>query len=140
MYADDVVGKKRAYSPNSSSECPSDSKKSRSASPKAASAVAFREKNYAPFPNLLSPRCSTENSQTPALEPAGHMTPEEHYRRMMSALNDHTSYDEQQQRLYQLATNMGIPGHEIPPRSGSASHAASRAVSQDGSRAVHKHA
>uniref|UniRef100_A0A4W4G5T9 SAM domain-containing protein n=1 Tax=Electrophorus electricus TaxID=8005 RepID=A0A4W4G5T9_ELEEL len=79
----------------------------------AASAVAFREKNYAPFPNLLSPRCSTENSQTPALEPAGHMTPEEHYRRMMSALNDHTSYDEQQQRLYQLATNMGIPGHEL---------------------------
>ncbi|XP_035378500.1 sterile alpha motif domain-containing protein 11 isoform X3 [Electrophorus electricus] len=87
-HSDDVVGKKRAYSPNSSSECPSDSKKSRSASPK-------------------------ENSQTPALEPAGHMTPEEHYRRMMSALNDHTSYDEQQQRLYQLATNMGIPGHEL---------------------------
>ncbi|XP_051518958.1 sterile alpha motif domain-containing protein 11 isoform X2 [Myxocyprinus asiaticus] len=85
---DDILGKRRAYSPNSSSECPSDSKKSRSVSPK-------------------------ENSQTPALEPGCHMTPEEHYRRMMSALNEHGSYEEQQQRLYQLANNMGVPSHEL---------------------------
>lgn len=87
-HTDDILGKRRAYSPNSSSECPSDSKKSRSVSPK-------------------------ENSHTPALEPGSHMTPEEHYRRMMSALNEHGSYEEQQQRLYQLANNMGIPSHEL---------------------------
>lgn len=87
-HSDDILGKRRAYSPNSSSECPSDSKKSRSVSPK-------------------------ENSHTPALEPGSHMTPEEHYRRMMSALNEHGSYEEQQQRLYQLANNMGVPSHEL---------------------------
>ncbi|XP_073669164.1 sterile alpha motif domain-containing protein 11 isoform X3 [Paramisgurnus dabryanus] len=87
-HSDDILGKRRAYSPNSSSECPSDSKKSRSVSPK-------------------------ENSHTPALEPGSHMTPEEHYRRMMSALNEHNSYEEQQQRLYQLANNMGVPSHEL---------------------------
>lgn len=38
-----------------------------------------------------------------------HMTPEEHYRRMMSALNEQG--EEQQQRLYQLANNMGLPSH-----------------------------
>ncbi|XP_066529381.1 sterile alpha motif domain-containing protein 11 isoform X2 [Hoplias malabaricus] len=86
--SDDILGKKRAYSPNSSSECPSDSKKPRSASPK-------------------------ENSHTPALEPGILMTPEEHYRRMMSALSEHGSYEEQQQRLYQLASNMGVPSHEL---------------------------
>ncbi|TRY96621.1 hypothetical protein DNTS_024248, partial [Danionella cerebrum] len=85
---EDILGKRRAYSPNSSSECPSDSKKSRSVSPK-------------------------ENSHTPVLEPGSHMTPEEHYRRMMSALNEHGSYEEQQQRLYQLASNMGVPSHEL---------------------------
>ncbi|MBN3314423.1 SAM11 protein, partial [Atractosteus spatula] len=85
--ADDILGKKRAYSPNSNSECPSETKKSRSVSPK-------------------------ENSQTPALEPlVGPMTPEEHYRRMMSALNEHGSFEEQQQRLYQLANSMGVPSH-----------------------------
>ncbi|XP_061075808.1 sterile alpha motif domain-containing protein 11 isoform X1 [Conger conger] len=85
--ADDILGKRRSYSPNSSSECPSESKRTRSVSPR-------------------------ENSHTPALETlAGHMTPEEHYRRMMSALNEHGSYDEQQQRLYQLASSMGVPGH-----------------------------
>ncbi|XP_059383790.1 sterile alpha motif domain-containing protein 11-like isoform X1 [Carassius carassius] len=87
-HSDDILGKRRGYSPNSSSECPSDSKKSRSVSPK-------------------------ENSHTPALEPGSHMTPEEHYRRMMSALNEHGSFEEQQQRLYQLANNMGIPSHEL---------------------------
>ncbi|KAG9269663.1 sterile alpha motif domain-containing protein 11 isoform X1 [Astyanax mexicanus] len=87
-HSEDILGKKRAYSPNSSSECPSDSKKPRSASPK-------------------------ENSHTPTLEPGIHMTPEEHYRRMMSALNEHGSYEEQQQRLYQLASNMGVPTHEL---------------------------
>uniref|UniRef100_A0A672K4X2 Sterile alpha motif domain containing 11 n=1 Tax=Sinocyclocheilus grahami TaxID=75366 RepID=A0A672K4X2_SINGR len=85
-HSDDILGKRRAYSPNSSSECPSDSKKSRSVSPK-------------------------ENSHTPALELGSHMTPEEHYRRMMSALNEHGSFEEQQQRLYQLANNMGVPSH-----------------------------
>lgn len=53
----------------------------------------------------------TENSHTSALEPGSHMTPEEHYRRMMSALNEHGSFEEQQQRLYQLANNMGVPSH-----------------------------
>ncbi|XP_036802625.1 sterile alpha motif domain-containing protein 11 isoform X2 [Oncorhynchus mykiss] len=87
---DDPLGKRRAYSPNSSSECPSDSKKSRSVSPK-------------------------ENSHTPVLEGGGHshMTPEEHYRRIMSALNEQGSYEEQQQRLYQLANNMGLPSHDL---------------------------
>ncbi|KTF94570.1 hypothetical protein cypCar_00003529 [Cyprinus carpio] len=88
-HSDDILGKRRAYSPNSSSECPSDSKKSRSVSPK-------------------------ENSHTPALELGSHMTPEEHYRRMMSALNEHGSFEEQQQRLYQLANNMGVPSHDSP--------------------------
>ncbi|KAK1145480.1 sterile alpha motif domain-containing protein 11-like [Acipenser oxyrinchus oxyrinchus] len=39
------------------------------------------------------------------------MAPEEHYRRMMSALNEHGSYEEQQQRLYQLANSMGVSSH-----------------------------
>ncbi|KAJ8395201.1 hypothetical protein AAFF_G00036570 [Aldrovandia affinis] len=84
----DVLGKRRAYSPNGSSECPPENKKSRSVSPK-------------------------ESSHTPAPELLGHMTPEEHYRRMMSALNEHGSYEEQQQRLYQLANSMGVPSHEL---------------------------
>nr|XP_023862458.1 sterile alpha motif domain-containing protein 11 [Salvelinus alpinus] len=41
------------------------------------------------------------------------MTPEEHYRRIMSALNEQGSYEEQQQRLYQLANNMGLPSHDL---------------------------
>lgn len=40
------------------------------------------------------------------------MTPEEHYRRMMSALNEHGTFEEQQQqRLYQLANSMAVPSH-----------------------------
>uniref|UniRef100_A0A8C5MQL2 Sterile alpha motif domain containing 11 n=1 Tax=Leptobrachium leishanense TaxID=445787 RepID=A0A8C5MQL2_9ANUR len=85
--ADDFLGKKRECSPNSNSECPLESKKARSESPK-------------------------ENSQTPLLEePLAQMTPEEHYRRMMSALNEHGSFEEQQQRLYQLANSMAVPNH-----------------------------
>ncbi|KAM4703820.1 sterile alpha motif domain-containing protein 11 [Rhinophrynus dorsalis] len=85
--ADDFLGKKRECSPNSNSECPLESKKPRSESPK-------------------------ENSQTPLLEePLAQMTPEEHYRRMMSALNEHGSFEEQQQRLYQLANSMAVPTH-----------------------------
>ncbi|XP_053256798.1 sterile alpha motif domain-containing protein 11 isoform X3 [Podarcis raffonei] len=88
--ADEVLGKRRACSPNSSSECPLESKKSRSESPK-------------------------ENSHTPLLEGAvTQMTPEEHYRRMMSALNEHGTFEEQQQqqqRLYQLANSMAVPSH-----------------------------
>ncbi|XP_051280198.1 sterile alpha motif domain-containing protein 11 isoform X2 [Dicentrarchus labrax] len=90
-HTDDLLGKRRSFSPNSSSECPSDSKKSRSVSPK-------------------------ENSQSPVVEAGGshgHMSPEEHYRRMMSALSEQGSYEEQQQRLYQLASSMGLPGHEM---------------------------
>ncbi|XP_077106151.1 sterile alpha motif domain-containing protein 11 isoform X4 [Ranitomeya variabilis] len=84
---DDFLGKKRECSPNSNSECPLESKKARSESPK-------------------------ENSQTPLLEePLAQMTPEEHYRRMMSALNEHGSFEEQQQRLYQLANTMAVPTH-----------------------------
>ncbi|KAM8862322.1 sterile alpha motif domain-containing protein 11 isoform 2-T2 [Spinachia spinachia] len=87
-HTDDLLGKRRSFSPNSSSECPSDSKKSRSVSPK-------------------------ENSQSPTVEAGsshGHMSPEEHYRRMMSALSEQGSFEEQQQRLYQLASSMGLPG------------------------------
>ncbi|XP_044208284.1 sterile alpha motif domain-containing protein 11 isoform X2 [Thunnus albacares] len=90
-HTDDLLGKRRSLSPNSSSECPSDSKKSRSVSPK-------------------------ENSQSPVVEAGGshsHMSPEEHYRRMMSALSEQGSYEEQQQRLYQLASSMGLPGHDM---------------------------
>ncbi|XP_073325646.1 sterile alpha motif domain-containing protein 11 isoform X2 [Pagrus major] len=90
-HTDDLLGKRRSFSPNSSSECPSDSKKSRSVSPK-------------------------ENSQSPVVEAGGshgHMSPEEHYRRMMSALSEQGSYEEQQQRLYQLASSMGLQGHDM---------------------------
>ncbi|XP_045913014.1 sterile alpha motif domain-containing protein 11 isoform X4 [Micropterus dolomieu] len=90
-HTDDLLGKRRSFSPTSSSECPSDSKKSRSVSPK-------------------------ENSQSPVVEAGGshgHMSPEEHYRRMMSALSEQGSYEEQQQRLYQLASSMGLPGHDM---------------------------
>uniref|UniRef100_H9GE58 Sterile alpha motif domain containing 11 n=1 Tax=Anolis carolinensis TaxID=28377 RepID=H9GE58_ANOCA len=61
------------------------------------------------FPN------PTENSHTPLLEGTiTQMTPEEHYRRMMSALNEHSTFEEQQQqqqRLYQLANSMAVPSH-----------------------------
>nr|XP_020474057.1 sterile alpha motif domain-containing protein 11 isoform X2 [Monopterus albus] len=89
-HTDDLLGKRRSFSPNSISECPSDSKKSRSVSPK-------------------------ESSQSPVVEAGchGHMSPEEHYRRMMSALSEQGSYEEQQQRLYQLASSMGLPGHDM---------------------------
>ncbi|KAM4737262.1 sterile alpha motif domain-containing protein 11 isoform 1-T1 [Anableps anableps] len=90
-HTDDLLGKRRSFSPNSSSDCPSDSKKSRSVSPK-------------------------ENSQSPVVEAGGshgHMSPVEHYRRMMSALSEQGSFEEQQQRLYQLASSMGLPGHDI---------------------------
>lgn len=56
----------------------------------------------------------TENSESPVGEAGGthsHMSPEEHYRRMMSALSEPGSYEEQQQRLYQLASSMGLHGH-----------------------------
>uniref|UniRef100_A0A8C6TXQ0 Sterile alpha motif domain containing 11 n=1 Tax=Neogobius melanostomus TaxID=47308 RepID=A0A8C6TXQ0_9GOBI len=91
VFTDDLLGKRRSYSPNSSSDCPSESKKSRSVSPK-------------------------ENPQSPGVEAGGsvgHMSPEDHYRRMMSALSEAGSYEEQQQRLYQLASSMGLPGHDL---------------------------
>ncbi|XP_055078772.1 sterile alpha motif domain-containing protein 11 isoform X3 [Periophthalmus magnuspinnatus] len=88
---DDLLGKRRSFSPNSSSDCPSESKKSRSVSPK-------------------------ENPQSPVVEAGGsvgHMSPEDHYRRMMFSLSEQGSYEEQQQRLYQLASSMGLPGHDL---------------------------
>ncbi|XP_072306239.1 sterile alpha motif domain-containing protein 11 isoform X2 [Eucyclogobius newberryi] len=88
---DDLLGKRRSFSPNSGSDCPSESKKSRSVSPK-------------------------ESPQSPAGEAGasvGHMSPEDHYRRMMSSLSDQGSYEEQQQRLFQLASSMGLPGHDL---------------------------
>ncbi|XP_011475285.1 sterile alpha motif domain-containing protein 11 isoform X2 [Oryzias latipes] len=91
MPEDDLLGKRRSFSPNTSSECPTDSKKPRSASPK-------------------------ENSESPVGEAGGThslMSPEEHYRRMMSALSEPGSYEEQQQRLYQLASSMGLHGHDM---------------------------
>ncbi|XP_043355690.1 sterile alpha motif domain-containing protein 11 isoform X7 [Dermochelys coriacea] len=56
---------------------------------------------------------AAENSHTPVLEDSvTQMTPEEHYRRMMSALNEHSTFEEQQQqRLYQLANSMAVPSH-----------------------------
>lgn len=42
------------------------------------------------------------------------MTPEEDYRRLMSALNEHSTFEEQQQqqqRLYQLAGGISVPSH-----------------------------
>ncbi|KAF7209665.1 sterile alpha motif domain-containing protein 11 isoform X4 [Nothobranchius furzeri] len=90
-HTDDLLGKRKNFSPNSSSECPSETKKSRSLSPK-------------------------ENSQSPVVEVGGshgHMSPVEQYRRMMSALSEQGSYEEQQQRLYQLASSMGLQGHDM---------------------------
>ncbi|TSN03433.1 Sterile alpha motif domain-containing protein 11 [Bagarius yarrelli] len=139
-HSDDVLSKKRAYSPSSSSECPSDSKKSRSVSPKGphkshacapmptAKTAQLGGESEADTPSSRAPdlppaaqirsaahaeRTELENSHTPALELGNHMTPEEHYRRMMSVLNEHGSYEEQQQRLYQLASSMGVPTHEL---------------------------
>lgn len=57
---------------------------------------------------------SSENSQSPVVEAGGshgHMSPEEHCRRMMSVLSEQGSYEEQHQRLYQLASSMGLQGH-----------------------------
>uniref|UniRef100_A0A8C7ZXT0 Sterile alpha motif domain containing 11 n=1 Tax=Oryzias sinensis TaxID=183150 RepID=A0A8C7ZXT0_9TELE len=74
-FTDDLLGKRRSFSPNTSSECPTD-----------------------------------KNSESPVGEAGGThslMSPEEHYRRMMSALSEPGSYEEQQQRLYQLASSMG---------------------------------
>lgn len=62
----------------------------------------------------ISSSASSESSQSPVVEAGGshgHMSPEEHYRRMMSALSEQGTYEEQQQRLYQLASSMGLPGH-----------------------------
>ncbi|XP_038602712.1 sterile alpha motif domain-containing protein 11 isoform X2 [Tachyglossus aculeatus] len=86
--ADDILGKRRACSPPSNSECPLETKKVRSESP-------------------------NETSHTPLLEDStAQMTPEEHYRRMMSALSEHSSFEEQQQqRLYQLASGIAVPSH-----------------------------
>uniref|UniRef100_A0A3B3SU73 Sterile alpha motif domain containing 11 n=1 Tax=Paramormyrops kingsleyae TaxID=1676925 RepID=A0A3B3SU73_9TELE len=77
-HTDDTLGKRKAYSPSSSS------KKARGQSPR-------------------------ESSHTLSQESLSHMTPEEHYRRMMSALSEPGSYEEQQQRIFQLASSMGVP-------------------------------
>ncbi|XP_041062587.1 sterile alpha motif domain-containing protein 11 isoform X5 [Carcharodon carcharias] len=84
--ADEILGKRRVCSPSNNSDCP-EIKRQRSESPK-------------------------EKCHTPIIEDQIiQMTPEEHYRRMMSALNEHGTYEEQQQRLYQLANSMGVPTH-----------------------------
>ncbi|XP_058017275.1 sterile alpha motif domain-containing protein 11 isoform X2 [Ahaetulla prasina] len=88
--ADEVLGKRKICLPGSNGDCLLESKKSRSESPK-------------------------ENSHTPLLEgPVTQMTPEEDYRRLMSALNEHSTFEEQQQqqqRLYQLAGGISVPSH-----------------------------
>ncbi|XP_039223103.1 sterile alpha motif domain-containing protein 11 isoform X2 [Crotalus tigris] len=88
--ADDVLGKRKVCVSSSNGDCLLESKKSRSESPK-------------------------ENSHTPLLEgPVTQMTPEEDYRRLMSALNEHSTFEEQQQqqqRLYQLAGGISVPSH-----------------------------
>ncbi|KAM6434713.1 sterile alpha motif domain-containing protein 11 isoform 3-T3 [Liasis olivaceus] len=84
--ADEVLGKRKVCLSGSNGECLLESKKPRSESPK-------------------------ENSHTPLLEgTVTQMTPEEDYRRMMSALNEHSTFEEQQ-RLYQLASGMSVPSH-----------------------------
>lgn len=70
--------------------------------------------HWSVFGNISVSLLSSETSQSPVVEAGGshdHMTPEEHYRRMMSALSEQGSYEEQQQRLYQLASSMGLSGH-----------------------------
>uniref|UniRef100_A0A8D3B8K1 Sterile alpha motif domain containing 11 n=1 Tax=Scophthalmus maximus TaxID=52904 RepID=A0A8D3B8K1_SCOMX len=94
VFTDALLGKRRSFSPNSSSECPSDNKKSRSVSPKGKTKT----------PRVRSWRAGGSH---------GHMSPEEHYRRMMSALSEQGSFEEQQQRLYQLASSMGLHGHDM---------------------------
>ncbi|XP_026537357.1 sterile alpha motif domain-containing protein 11 isoform X2 [Notechis scutatus] len=88
--ADEVLGKRKICVPGSNGDCLLESKKSRSESPK-------------------------ENSHTPLLEGSvTQMTPEEDYRRLMSALNEHSTFEEQQQqqqRLYQLAGGISVPSH-----------------------------
>ncbi|XP_015683710.1 sterile alpha motif domain-containing protein 11-like, partial [Protobothrops mucrosquamatus] len=86
--ADEVLGKRKVCVSGSNGDCLLESKKSRSESPK-------------------------ENSHTPLLEgPVTQMTPEEDYRRLMSALNEHSTFEEQQQqRLYQLAGGISVPSH-----------------------------
>lgn len=59
--------------------------------------------------NLSGLTFSPESSHTLSQESLSHMTPEEHYRRMMSALSEPGTYEEQQQRLFQLASSMGVP-------------------------------
>ncbi|XP_072334045.1 sterile alpha motif domain-containing protein 11 isoform X2 [Scyliorhinus torazame] len=79
--ADDILGKRRVCSPNNNSDC-------------------------------LEIKRQRKKCHTPLIEDQViQMTPEEHYRRMMSALNEHGTYEEQQQRLYQLANSMGVPTH-----------------------------
>uniref|UniRef100_UPI00398F0BA9 sterile alpha motif domain-containing protein 11 isoform X2 n=1 Tax=Pristiophorus japonicus TaxID=55135 RepID=UPI00398F0BA9 len=84
--ADEILGKRRVCSPITNSECP-EIKRQRTESPKE--------------------KCNTPLIEDQIIQ----MTPEEHYRRMMSALNEHGTYEEQQQRLYQLANSMGVPTH-----------------------------
>lgn len=74
----------------------------------------FNVPTFSPANRNVSSSASSESSQSPLVEAGGshgHMSPEEHYRRMMSALSEQGTYEEQQQRLYQLASSMGLPGH-----------------------------
>ncbi|XP_072464520.1 sterile alpha motif domain-containing protein 11 isoform X3 [Notamacropus eugenii] len=84
--ADDLLGKRRGCSPSSGGSDRPSEKKPRSESPKEPSPSPLREE--------LAPQ----------------MTPEEHYRRMMSALSEPGAFEEQQ-RIYQLASTMGLPSH-----------------------------
>uniref|UniRef100_A0A4X2LZ34 Sterile alpha motif domain containing 11 n=1 Tax=Vombatus ursinus TaxID=29139 RepID=A0A4X2LZ34_VOMUR len=84
--ADDLLGKRRGCSPSSGGSDRPSEKKPRSESPKEPSPSPLRE------------------------EPPPQMTPEEHYRRMMSALSEPGAFEEQQ-RLYQLASTVGLPSH-----------------------------
>ncbi|XP_041062584.1 sterile alpha motif domain-containing protein 11 isoform X2 [Carcharodon carcharias] len=79
--ADEILGKRRVCSPSNNSDCPE---------------IKRQRK-----------KCHTPIIEDQIIQ----MTPEEHYRRMMSALNEHGTYEEQQQRLYQLANSMGVPTH-----------------------------
>ncbi|XP_078094855.1 sterile alpha motif domain-containing protein 11 isoform X2 [Mustelus asterias] len=79
--ADEIIGKRRVCSPSNNSDCPE---------------IKRQRK-----------KCHTPLIEDQIIQ----MTPEEHYRRMMSALNEHGTYEEQQQRLYQLANSMGVPTH-----------------------------
>ncbi|KAB1269152.1 Sterile alpha motif domain-containing protein 11 [Camelus dromedarius] len=90
--AGDLLGKRLGHSPHVSSDCPLE-KKARSKSPQVSEGEA---------PHLCLPKAET--LLLPELGPS--MAPEDHYRRLVSALSEASTFEDPQ-RLYHL----GLPGH-----------------------------